>query len=212
MLGEAVGVAISPVPIVALILMLFSRDAGRNSLAFLAGWLLGLTGVALLVIALGIGSESGSDSGGIAKVAVGLLFLALGVRQWSNRPRQGEQPPMPAWMSSVDTLGPFKAFALGLLLTTLNPKNLGLTISAAASIASSGLERGQELAVLATFVVLASSTIILPVAIYAIAGERARAILDSAKGWLIRNNSTVMTILFLVLGAKVLGDGLAALA
>jgi len=36
-LGGAVGVAISPVPIIAVILMLFSRSAVRNSLAFVAG-------------------------------------------------------------------------------------------------------------------------------------------------------------------------------
>ena len=54
-LGDAVGVAISPVPIIALILMLFSAAAGRNSLAFLAGWLIGLSAVGIVALALGIG-------------------------------------------------------------------------------------------------------------------------------------------------------------
>ena len=210
-LGDAVGVAISPVPIIALILMLFSAAAGRNSLAFLAGWLIGLSAVGIVALALGIGSGSDSDSGGIAKIAIGVLFVALGVRQWRGRPRAGEQAKMPAWMATVDHLGAIKAFGLGLLLTILNPKNAGLTIAAAASIASSGLSNGEEAATLAVFVLLASVTIILPVAFYLLARERSRSVLDSLKGWLIQNNNTVMTVLFIVLGAKVLGDGLSGI-
>ena len=41
-LPTAIGVAISPVPIIAVILMLFSAKAKRNGLAFLLGWLGGL--------------------------------------------------------------------------------------------------------------------------------------------------------------------------
>ena len=41
-LGFAVGVAISPVPVIAVILMLFSKSAATNSVSFAAGWILGL--------------------------------------------------------------------------------------------------------------------------------------------------------------------------
>lgn len=164
-----------------------------------------------MALALGIGSGSDSDSGGIAKIAIGLLFIALGARQWRGRPRAGEQAKMPAWMATVDHLSAIKAFGLGLLLTILNPKNAGLTIAAAASIASSGLSNGEEAATLAVFVLLASVTIILPVAFYLLARERSRSVLDSLKGWLIQMNNTVMTVLFIVLGAKVLGDGLSGI-
>ena len=37
-LGAAVGVAISPVPIIAVILMLFTAKATANSISFLIGW------------------------------------------------------------------------------------------------------------------------------------------------------------------------------
>jgi hypothetical protein len=45
----AIGVAISPVPIIAVILMLFSKKAKGNSLAFLVGWVLGLAIVGVIV-------------------------------------------------------------------------------------------------------------------------------------------------------------------
>lgn len=210
-LGEAVGVAISPVPVAALILMLFSASAARNGVAFLIGWLIGLTAVCLVAIALGIGSGTDSDSGSIAKVVIGLLFLLLGLRQWRRRPRDGEDAEMPAWMATVDRLSAIKALGLGLLLTAANPKNAGLAIAAAASISSQNLESGEQAVALLAFVLISSITVILPVAAYLLARERSRSTLDALKVWLIRNNSTVMTVLFILIGAKVLGDGLAGL-
>ena len=41
-LPQAIGVAISPVPIIAVILMLFSKRARSNGIAFLVGWVLAL--------------------------------------------------------------------------------------------------------------------------------------------------------------------------
>lgn len=210
-LGDAIGVAISPVPVIALILILFSAAAGRNSLAFLAGWLLGLAGVGILVLALGLGSTSDGDSGDIVRVAIGAIFILLGFRQWRQRPRPGEPAKMPAWMESVDRLNAASAFGLGLLLTVPNPKNAGLTIAAAASIGAAGLDSGQELTALAIFVTLASLTVALPIAFFFLARDRARSALDSVKIWLIENSHTVMTVLFVVLGAKVLGDGISGL-
>ncbi len=210
-LGNAVGVAISPVPIIALILMLFSQAAGRNSVSFLVGWLLGLTGVAVVVLASGLETSGGgeSDTGGVVKILIGVLFLALAVRQWRTRPRDGAEPVMPSWMAAVDDLTAAKAFGLGLLLTVPNPKNLGLTIAAAVSIGGAGLDTGEEIVVVAVFVLIASSTIIGPVLAYLVAGERAAPALTATKQWLMANNATVMTVLFAVLGAKVLGDGIA---
>jgi len=44
-LTPAVGVALSPLPIVAVILMLFSAKARTNGPAFVLGWVIGLAGV-----------------------------------------------------------------------------------------------------------------------------------------------------------------------
>jgi hypothetical protein len=210
-LGSAVGVAISPVPIIALILMLFSPAAARNGVAFLAGWLAGLLGIGLVVLAIGTDSADGreSDGSGILKIVIGVLFLSLAERQWSRRPRDGEEAAMPGWMGAVDHITAPRALGLGLLLTVANPKNLGLTVAAAASISGAGLGFGEEVGVLAVFVAIASLTIIVPVAAYLAVPDRAGPELTSLKGWLTRNNAAVMTVLFLVLGAKLLGDGIA---
>jgi hypothetical protein len=47
----AIGVAISPVPIIAIVLMLLSKKSGANSVAFAFGWVIGVAGVTAVVIA-----------------------------------------------------------------------------------------------------------------------------------------------------------------
>jgi threonine/homoserine/homoserine lactone efflux protein len=212
-LGFAVGVAISPVPVIALILMLFSKRATSNSLAFVFGWLLGLAVVSVVVLSIGLESSDGSSSsGGWAKVVIGVLFVALAVKQWRGRPHEGDEPEMPGWMASIDEFTAVKAFGVAVLLSGVNPKNLGLTIAAAASIGSVGLSTGDEALVVAVYVVIASITLIVPVAGYLIARERMTPVLDTMKAWLLINNATVMAVLFLVLGAKLAGDGISILS
>ena len=75
----AIGVAISPVPIIALILMLLSKSATKNSLAFALGWIFGLTVVGVVVLALGLGPTAVASRTPCAavKVVIGLLLIGL---------------------------------------------------------------------------------------------------------------------------------------
>lgn len=213
-LGLAVGVAISPVPIIAVILMLFSKSATVNSLSFLAGWVIGLLGVGVVVLASGLSSSDGAPStaSGWIKVLIGVLLLALGVKQWRSRPAPGDTAPVPAWMATIDGFTPVKSFGVGVLLSAVNPKNLGLTLAAAATIGASGLSTGDEYVVLVLFVLVASATVATPVILNLVLGSRAEHTLSEMKQWLTANNATVMGVLFFVLGANVLGTGISILA
>ena len=55
----AIGIAISPVPIIAVILMLFSNRARSNGPAFLVGWVFGVAAVTVVVLLL-------ADAGDVA--------------------------------------------------------------------------------------------------------------------------------------------------
>lgn len=213
-LGEAIGVAISPIPIIAVILMLFTKSAKANSVALLVGWVAGLALVGAVVLATGLASSDGSpsDASGVIKVLLGLLFLALAVKQWKGRPREGVEPEVPKWMAAIDDLTAAKAFGIGVLLSAVNPKNLGLTIAAAVTIGSSGLSSSNEYVVLAVYVLIASLTIAVPVILGLVLGAKAQPALIEMKTWLLANNATIMTVLLAVIGAKVLGDGISMLA
>jgi threonine/homoserine/homoserine lactone efflux protein len=213
----AVGVAISPIPIIAVTLMLFSQRARVNGPMFLIGWVLAVavvSGVAYAVADQGNAATSSTASDTVAwgKIVFGVLFVLLAARSWTSRPAPGAEPEMPKWMAGVDTLTPPKAFGLGLLLAGVNPKNLMLAAAAGAGLAALGLSTGDAVGSLIVFVVVASLTIAAPVIYYLIGGESAKARLDEIKGWLTVHNDAVMTVLFLVLGAKLIADGLPPLS
>ena len=58
------------------------------------------------------------------------------------------------------------------------------------------------------FVLLGSLSIAVPVVYALFGGESARHTLDGWKAWLGQTNATVMAVLLLVIGAKIIGDGL----
>lgn len=210
----AVGVAVSPVPIIAVIVMLLSRRAGANSLAFAAGWVVGIAGAtAVVIIASGsIGTGSGgSPSAGVSavKLALGVLVLLLGVRSWRKRPTSGEPAPLPRWLQAVDELTPAKSAGLGMVLSALNPKNLLLTVGGGLAIAGAPASSGGKAVAAAVFVVLAVSTVLVPVAAYHVSRPRAERVLEPLKGWLQANNANVMAVLLLVIGVVLIGKGIA---
>jgi Sap, sulfolipid-1-addressing protein len=216
-LGLAIGIAISPVPIIALILMLLTPKARSNGLAFLIGWMLGLIVVGAIALVLadsaGVSTSSGASNGADTfKLVLGLLFLVLAVRQWRSRPGPGEEAPMPKWMRSLDGFTPGRSFGVAAVLSGVNPKNLVLNLAAAATIAQAGLSGAQQAVVLAVFVVIASLGIIAPYVVYVAMGDRAAAMLGGWKAWLVANDAAVMAVLFLVFGFVLIGKGLALTA
>jgi hypothetical protein len=209
----AIGVAISPVPIIAVILMLFSPRATVNGPAFLVGWLLALAAVSTVVYALShdgnvATSSTAADSVSWGKIALGVVLLLLARRNWRKRPAPGAEAPAPKWMATVDTLSPGKAFGFGLLLAGVNPKNLILTAGAAAGLAQLGLSTTDAVVAIVVFVVVASLTIAIPVLYALFGGEHARTALDSVKVWLSAHNAAVMGVLFLVFGVDLIAKAL----
>ena len=215
-LGLAAGVAVSPLPIVAMILVLATPRGRVNGIVFGLGWVLGLAVLGAVVLALA-GPADASDGGepaawtGWLKLLLGVLALLLAVRQWRGRPAPGSEPQMPRWMASIDRLKPGGALGLGALLSAVNPKNGGLTIAAAATIAGTGLAGGEQAVVLAVFVLIGSAGVLAPLVVYLVAGEGAARTLDSWKAWAATHNAAVMAVLFLVFGFKLVGDGIAVL-
>ena len=209
----AIGVAISPVPIIAVILMLFSSRARVNGPMFLLGWVLALavvSGVAYVIAGAGSPSTSTAAAEGVSWVQIlfGVLFLLLAGRSWRNRPAPGAEPQMPKWMAGIDGFAPGKALGFGVLLAGVNPKNLLLAAGAGSALAVTGPSTTQAVVSLVVFVVIGSLTIAGPVAFYLVGGQRAKAQLDLVKGWLAVHNDAVMMVLFLVLGVNLIAKGI----
>jgi len=214
-IGLAVGIAISPVPIAAVILMMFSGRARANSAAFMVAWIAGIAVVTTVVTLIpGLEADDGEPgtAAGWVKLVLGLLLVLVALRQWRSRPQAGDEPELPGWMARIDTMKSGAAFGLGFLLSAVNPKNLLLGIAAGAAIGSAGLAGGEIAVVITAFTLLAAVTVIVPVVGFLLAGDRMDRTLDATKDWLIRNNSVVMAVLLVVLGVNLLGDGISILS
>ncbi|MEV6104023.1 GAP family protein [Streptomyces sp. NPDC051940] len=217
MLASAVGIAISPVPLIAMVLMLATPRGRVNGTAFTLSWVASLAAVVTVVVLAGSGADASGDDGPATwtlwlKLALGALFVLLGAKQWKDRPREGHEAQTPGWMKAIDKFTPGKAAGLAALLAIANPKNLVLAIGGAVSIAGSSASAGGKTVAAVLMVLIGSLCTLAPLLVYLLGGAKSARVLDGWKGWMSRHNSAIMTTLLLVLGAKYVGDAVSGLA
>lgn len=209
----ALTVAISPVPIIATILVLLSPRATATGLAFLLGWTVGmsaLVAVFTLLALLAAPGVGGSPVVGVTKIVLGILLLVVGLLQWRNRPRKGDAPVVPRWMSALDSITVPRAALLAFLLAAVNPKHVIVALGAGVDIGASGLGPRHVMLAMGIFVLVTISTVAMPVLVHLIVGDRVRSAFESLRGWLTINGATVMGILLVVIGVANVGQGVAA--
>lgn len=211
----AFGIAISPVPIIAAILMLLSPKARTTSVGFLIGWVVGIVAVVGIFTALSSILPQEDAPGarpilGVVQLLLGGALLLLAVKQWRGRPGHDEAPQLPKWMQSIDHISFGGALGLALLLAAANPKNLLLGASAGMTVGSAGLSLGALVLALIVFTVIAGCTVLVPVIAYLAASQRLARPLESLREWLSRENAVIMTVVLLLLGVSVLGKGVAS--
>ncbi len=213
----ALGVALSPFPIVAVILILTTGTGPAKGLGFAIGWMLGLASLVgvLLLIADWIGVEPASDgpstTASIVRLALGVGLLVLAASKWRSRPKPGETPPTPKWMSSIKRANPLNALVIGFGLAGLNPKNLMFNLSAGTAIASATSSPRDEVVAWIVYIILASITVLGPVTWYLISPGTASARLDQPRQWLVANSTAMVAVTVLLIGVSQIGKGISGL-
>lgn len=210
-------VALSPFPVIAIILVLFSERAKASGAAFLAGWVLAISVVTTVMTVIATAIESSDPSGssplaGVLRIALGTVLLALAAR----KVRAGAQVDdtgalvLPGWMSTLTTADARRSFTMALLLAGANPKNLIIGAAAALTIGSDGLDTVQRITAIAVFTLIASSSILLPVIAHALFSKQLDGALRRLERWLLANHHTVMALLLLIFGVVLIGNGIAS--
>lgn len=216
-LGEilpyATAIAISPIPIIATILMLMSARARTLGLGFLGGWVLGIAvAVTAFILLAGVLPEQNSGGPqpilGVVQLLLAAALLALAIKQWRSRPQAGEEAKLPQWMSAIDSMRPGPAFGLAFLLAAINPKNLLMAIAAGANIGRAELGGTATLVTAVIFVAIAALSVAIPVAAFLVAPRQSRIALDAFRAWLTANNATIMAVVLLLLGVQLLGKAI----
>jgi threonine/homoserine/homoserine lactone efflux protein len=204
-------------PIIAVILMLFSERAKVNGPAFLLGWVIGIAAAGTIVYFVADAANAATDSTtsdtvSWGKIVLGVVLIGLARRNWAKRAADGDDAAMPKWMADVETISPVKAVGLALVLSVVNPKNLVLILGAATGLGQLGLSTGDAIVALIVFVVVSSVVILFAVGYDLFGGERSQATLNDMKEWLTQHNHAVMAVLFLVFGVVLISKGIGLLS
>jgi hypothetical protein len=216
LLPLAVAIAISVTTIIATVLMLLSPKAKSRTVGLLVGCVVGVGGAValftLLADQLPTQDSGGSSLGAAAiKIVVGVLLVALALRQWRERPASDDPTELPKWMAGVDSMPPGKALGLGLLLSAVVPKNLLIALSAGLIVGTAGFTGGQAGLVIVLFTAIATSTVAVPVVAHLVASARMRGPLEGLREWLVKNNVAIMVVVLLVIGVVMIGNSIASL-
>lgn len=208
LLPAAIGFAVSPAPLIELILVLFSKRRVVNSIAFIVT-LLVAGGAVVALGALGGKAADGNDSSTTSTLmawillALGLLLLVIGVRNWRNRKDTSE----PKVFATISGMGPVMVAVLAFGVVAVNPKNTVLLLAAGQTVS----QTTAPLFYGAAFLLIGCLPYLLAVGYALLGGDRASARLDQARAWLVANNRFVMAIVCLILGVVLGAKGLTAL-
>jgi hypothetical protein len=209
----ALGVAFSPLPILAILLFLGGSRPRGTATAFWLAWVGGVGG-ATIVCVLTVEWSGVTNSEpvwlAVAELLVGSVFLLLAGRAALNGGRALGGGPQ-AWVGVLDRSGPFRAAALALVLSCANPKNLALILGAAVLMVEA-TDGSRELTVSAgVFVVVASSGVSLPLAAHSLFPERLDPRLTGLRRALVRRSRVLVMLLGFGIGALFVTEGIRAL-
>jgi Sap, sulfolipid-1-addressing protein len=212
----AIGVALSPVSIIAVVVLLTSPRARSLGPVFVLGWLLGVVVVGAIVLVV-VGPSAAGSSGQRTRwvswvmIILGVLLLVDAVRRLRGRTGTGGEGPLPAWLGAIDQLKPAAALGGGVLLGGVRPKSFLLAVGGAAAIAQTGIAGGQQAIAYAVFAIIATIGVGAPVVLYFAMGTRSAELLGRLKGWMRRHNAVILAVVLVVIGVTLISDGIGGL-
>lgn len=204
----ALVIAISPLSVIPAVLVLQAPHPRPTSLAFLGGWLLGLAALTAIFVA-----SSGALSGlrkspptwaSWLRVVLGLALIAFGIYRWLTRHGHTESP---RWMRSFATMTPRRAGITAAVLVVVRLEVLIMCALAGLAIGSSGLSIAGDWITGAIFLVVAASTVAIPVLAYAGAGHRLDDSMARVKDWMEQNNAALLAAILVLIGLMVFYNG-----
>jgi Sap-like sulfolipid-1-addressing protein len=217
-LAPAMGVALDPIPVIIVILILLSPKARWKGVAYVIGALAGLTIGAGTMLLLADPAHVEYEDGGpsttasVLQLIIGVVLIGMAAKQWFGRPKDADEPKLPSWMASFESMSPIMAFGIGAFLFALDPKHLIFNVAAATAIASSDASTAGDVVALVVYLLLGTVTISGPVIWHLVAPGHADRQLVKARVWLMQNTAIILTLLFFIIGVVLIGSGITGLS
>lgn len=205
----AIGVALSPLPLIAVVLMILSPDGRGRSVGFALGRVGAVLAVVVVMAVLSdliTRGEGGSRIGAVIRLVLGSTFIVLGILKLRSRTKAGADPEVPGWMQAIERMPPSRTLGIGFLISAVNPKEVIFSIAAGVVIGSATVPAGQMAAATGVYVLIATITVVAPVVASLVFGDRARSWLRPFQIWLVRHHAVIIAAVLFILGAVMIGN------
>jgi threonine/homoserine/homoserine lactone efflux protein len=214
LLPAAAGIALSPIPLVAVIVVVSGGRGAILGVSFAAGWVLGLTALTGVAVAVGelVGSDDAATWASLLRMLLGGALVVLGVRTLvRSRSAADGAAKQPGWLQGIGSAGPGRTAAIGAAVAALNPKNVAFALASASVIGQVDQDASSVVIEAAVFVLMASSGVLGIIAFRLIGGDRSADVLSRLHDQLLRHHDAILAAVLLLIGANIFGGGLAGL-
>lgn len=205
LLGLAV--AVDPLPITTFFVLLAAERGTVKGGAFLVGWFASLVMVVVVTLsATGnkppAPSTDPSTAAVVVKMLLGIVLIAIAVRQRRRMGRPKKPRKTPKWQAGVDSMSP--VYAAGLAVFA---QPWGLLAAGAATVVGAKVSGPASVIALVVFCLLASSSYLVLELLLVLRPERGTAVIGGVRQWMDTHSDQVIVIGCLVLGGWLVGHG-----
>jgi threonine/homoserine/homoserine lactone efflux protein len=224
--------AFSTVPILAAFVIVLSPARSRSAIPYLIGLICGifvLAGLAALAAQFVPPSPHlmrRNGVVGIVEIVLGVLLIAVGAYTFFRGRKRAAaavtasaEPPEPvdpagpaelsavhagpAWLRSVEKLGPRSSFGVALLLN-IRPKALLLAIAAGLALHADAGSPTNAVLALAVYTVIGASTVAIPIIAAVAAPDRVERPLSATREWLVSHGNLITIAILVLVGIVVI--------
>jgi hypothetical protein len=204
----AMGIAISPTPVIPLLLLMLTPKARANSVAFLGGWTIGIAiGTTVFVVFAEVMKARGYAPTWVSwtLLVIGAALIALGIYEWLTRARPKSEP---RWIQAIQGARPVHAFLVGFLISAANLKVLVFAAGAGVAIGSANLTLFGEIAAVFWFTLVAGSSAVITTLLFLTLGNRILGPIARAKDWLLTNYGAIKFVVLTIMGLYLVIKGI----
>ncbi len=211
LIPEAIGLFLTPAAIAACILLLQSHRPYANAGTFASAFVVLYAVIAIVVVSVGDTVEPTDDTAtvkAVSSLAIGSLFLLIGAALVLHHAQTREGPPK--WATMLETARPTGAFIAGIVLAIANP-NVFLLLSGLGVVVAESESRGDQIAGTAVLLGAVAADFVIPIALFALLGAKARRWLDLAKTWMVTHDRILTLVILFGFGGLFAIRGLTGL-
>ncbi len=213
----AAGIMLSPMPIIASLVLTATGRAAKGGTMFVLGWVLSILGFMIFAVIF-LQDLRAQDPESISLFAIifqflfALVFMWVAWSNWASRPRNVINFPPPHWIESFSKYSNARLFWMGMVMNFINVKNLPIMITAGLAISKSAEGVGVGLWNATIFALVSSIGVILPWLGGVFGSERTKPVIERVRNWLYHYNNIIMAVLFFYMGIMLLATALTNLS